>query len=51
MRLPTVLDQQDRRLVGRAVVIALAVMLLVLLVAATAGLGVRAFLLASGLGG
>lgn len=49
MRLPAVpLDAQDRRIVGRALVIAVAVMLLVLLVAVTAGLGVRAFTFAAG---
>jgi hypothetical protein len=52
MKLPSVpLDAQDRRIVGRAVVISTAVMLLVILVAVTAGIGVRAFLWTSGLGG
>lgn len=46
MRLPT-LDQADRRIVGIGLILVVAI----LVVAATLGLAVRVFLLASGLGG
>jgi hypothetical protein len=51
MKLPTVLDQRDRRLIGSAVVLTVAAMLAVLLLAMTVGLALRVFMLASGLGG
>lgn len=51
MRLPSVLDAQDRRIVGSVVVVTVAVVLLVLMVAVAAGLAVRVFMLTSGLGG
>ena len=45
------LDQQDRRILGLAVVYVLAVVLTVLILAAVLGTGVRVFLLTSGMGG
>lgn len=51
MRLPTVLDQQDRRVIGMALVIAVMVVLILVGGAGALGLALRVFLLASGLGG
>ena len=51
MRVPTVLDQRDRTLLGRALVLALAILVVLVFAAAAAGLAVRAFMLTSGIGG
>lgn len=42
------LDQQDRRLIGMAFVLVLAVVLAIVVVAGAAGLAVRVFALAAG---
>ena len=51
MRVPTVLDQRDRTLLGHALVLALVIMAVLVFVAAAAGLAVRTFVLFSGIGG
>ena len=45
------IDQQDRRILGTAIVLLLAFVLTVLTLAATLGAGVRVFLIVAGLGG
>ena len=51
-RLPTLpIDQDDRRAIASAAILVLLFVVAFLLVAAGVGIGVRVFLLASGLGG
>lgn len=47
MKLPALLDQQDRRVVGMALVIVLASVLALIVVAGAVGLAVRVFVLAA----
>ena len=50
MRVPTVLDQRDRTLLGRALVLALATLFVLVFAAAAAGLAVRVFTVTAGWG-
>lgn len=50
MRMPLVLDQRDRRVLGMGLALALVVLLVLVGGAAVLGLAVRTFLAVSGLG-